>query len=81
MSLTDWERAVLDATAEDLLSTAPALAGFLADGPELLRLRGISPAVIDDLVPGWEAASWRTRLRRRLQPRAPRALPPPERFA
>lgn len=76
MSLTDRERAVLDATAEDLLTTAPALAGFLADGPELLRLRGITPAVIDELVPDWEPPTWRTRLRRRLQPRPPHVLPP-----
>ncbi len=81
MSLTDRERAVLDATAEDLLTTAPVLAGFLAEGPELLRRRGITAAVIEELVPGWDTPTWRTRLRRRLQPRAPRLTPPPEQLA
>ena len=78
MSLSAQERAVLNATAEDLLATAPALAGFLADGPELLRMRGVTPAAVDDLVPGWPPLTWRMRLRRRLQPRAPRLTGPPE---
>lgn len=81
MSLTEGERAVLDATAEDLLATAPALAAFLADGPELLRLRGITPAMLDELVPESEPSTWRARMRRRLQPRAPRLTQPPEQLA
>lgn len=81
MSLTDGDRAVLEATAQDLLRTAPALAAFLADGPELLRLRGITPAVLDGLVPDSEPLTWRARMRRRLQPRAPRLTPPPEQLA
>lgn len=81
MSLTDREQAVLDATAEYLMTTAPVLARFLATGPELLRLRGFSPAVIDDLVPGPEPVTWRTRVRRYLQPRAPHVAPPPEQLA
>ncbi len=81
MSLTDGEQAVLDATAHDLLTTAPALAGFLADGPALLRLRGVDPDAIDDLVPGWEPPRWSTRLRRRLRPGAFRVMRPPEPYA
>lgn len=70
--MTDWENAVLDATAEDLSTTAPALAALLAEGPALLRLRGITPAMLDELVPAGEPLTWRARMRRRLQPRAPR---------
>lgn len=81
MSLTARERAVLDATAEDLSSTTPALAGLLAEGPELLRLRGVTPLVLDELVAELQPVTWRARLRRRLQPRAPRLAAPPESFA
>ena len=57
MSMTAKERAILDATAADLAQTAPALAVFLAEGPELLRIRGVEPKVIDGLVPGWKRTS------------------------
>lgn len=81
MSLTAWERAVLDATAEDLETTTPVLAGLLAEGPELLRRRGVTPLVLDELICELQPITWRARLRRRLQPRPPRLAAPPESFA
>ena len=70
--MTEREQAVLEATAEDLRTTCPALAALLAEGPELLRVRGISPSMLDELAPQGQPLNWRARLRRRLQPRAPR---------
>ena len=74
--MTEWEQAVLEATAEDVSKTDPALAALLADGPELLRMRGVSPAVLDKLVPGSQPSTWRARLRRFLEPEGPRRLSP-----
>lgn len=65
MELSASDRAVLSATAADLAGTAPALACLLAEGPQALRERGITPADVHDLVPGWRKAPWHRRLRRR----------------
>ncbi|WP_019875946.1 hypothetical protein [Sporichthya polymorpha] len=78
MSMTARERAILDATAADLLETAPALAGFLAEGPHLLRIQGVPPKEIDGLVPDWQPPSRRTRMKRRLGFGKPRLMRPPE---
>lgn len=75
MALSASERAVLDMTAADLVRTTPALAEFLAEGPERLRLRGIAPDQLDGLVPGGDPPPTRTRLRRL---RIPRGMRPPE---
>jgi len=66
MSLSAKERAILDATAADLTETTPELATYLAEGPELLRIRGVKPSALDQLVPDWPRPPWRRRLRRRL---------------
>jgi hypothetical protein len=68
MELSASERAVLNATAADLVRTTPVLAEFLAEGPERLRIRGIDPAAIDGLVSGGEPPSRRTRFWRKLRP-------------
>lgn len=78
MSMEARERAILDATAIEFEQTAPALAGFLADGPELLRIRGIPPKAIDGLVPGWRPPPRRKRLWRALRPGTPRYMHPPQ---
>lgn len=78
MSLSASERAVLDATAADLVRTTPALAEFLAEGPELLRIRGVTPTAIEGLVPDWRPPSWRTRVGRRLRPGRLRVMRPPD---
>ncbi len=72
------ERAILDSTAMDVQASAPVLAGLLADGPELLRVRGITPEAIDGLVPGWNRPPWRRRVLRALRPGTPRYMRPPD---
>ena len=78
MSLTARERAILDATAAEFRATAPALAEFLADGPELLRIRGIEPTAIDGLVPECPPAGRGLRFWRAIRPRTPRYMRPPD---
>ena len=80
MELSASERAVLDATAADLVRTTPVLAEFLAEGPERLRIRGIDPAAIDGLVPGWEPSRRRTGFWGRMRPSRLRVMRPPEPF-
>jgi len=77
MDMTARERAILEATAADFSSSAPHLAGFLQEGPELLRIRGIGPRVIDNLVPGWQRPNWRVRLVRRIRSVPDVIVPPP----
>lgn len=62
MTMSAKERAILDATGADLVEHTPALAAFLAEGPELLRIRGVKPKVVDGLVPGWKRTPRRTRV-------------------
>lgn len=76
MSMTARERAILDATAADFHDAAPALAGLLQEGPELLRIRGIAPRVIKDLVPGWKPPSLRARMVRRIRAVPDVIIPP-----
>lgn len=78
MSLTARERAILDATTAEFRVTAPALADFLADGPELLRIRGIGPAAIDGLVPECPPPARGQRFWRAIRPRTPRYMRPPD---
>ena len=61
------QRAILGAMAAELHETAPALADHLAEGPELLRLRGVKPAALDGLVPECRRPPLRRRLRLRLR--------------
>ncbi len=78
MELSASERAVLDATAADLVRTTPALAEFLAEGPELLRIRGVEPQAIDGLIPGGETPRRRSGFWQRLRPGRIRVMRPPE---
>ncbi|HUR73276.1 MAG TPA: hypothetical protein VMZ00_03325 [Sporichthya sp.] len=79
MSLSAEQRAILDATAAELRASTPVLAEYLADGPQLLRIKGIPPTKINKLVPGWKPPSRLTRLRRRLHlGKKPRVLRRPK---
>lgn len=64
MSLSAREQALLDATADELCKNAPLLYDYLAQGPQVLRERGVAAGWVPELVPEPERQGWRQRVRR-----------------